>query len=1465
MRNGCGWGVALALVGAVVRAETFELRYEVERLGGAEAVEVAGPGAEGSAHALRLTYKPAEWSRFNWPVFKAVPGAEAVGVALRREGEAPVSVQVRVQRADGVEWQSAALKLEQTWQTYRLEAKDFRFYRGGEKDAAGTLSLGEVTQVQVVPLTKRAGGRDVIWADEVRVLPEGPVYTHEAAELRRLETDPAELEFGRMNDLRRRWSAEIRALGHARQSASCWRQALGEVVAAARRDGQAQAAERLAGLEAVWLQPPAGPDVEDEPSALPPLERAAFGARLAAYESAEVAVLTDYAKAGAVRHYTMYQAERQAAPEVFEAEGERRVRQRVRFSDKQAQQVVFLTLDLPQAETDVDGRRIAVRMRCTAKGLNEKQPMVLRLNSRNAEGAESWAQFRPQPLPGAAWGEAVFALESPAQSVRFNPHAVRQVALRIENVPGQADDFVVELGPMRLGWPEATGRVRAEEVAAIEARVREAREALFAERAACARLEDELAAFPELARRYWAGFEQVTPRREATALPVFAAGTEPEAEFESERVRFRTRIEDGQVALEIEQSAGASCAVAAELRSEDGGTVAAAGRAEGARLRLAVPQAALWQAGNVHRYLLLVRVSRGEETVAALRRTVGLRTSEMVASGATTVLRHAVQRRWPEWSMRVNGRGTFGRFAAYSLPERGDVDASVRRLFDELWVDGVRHYGFKVSARLCGEHERQGVSLLAGAAPSFRSLTGWRDVEGFLDGYAARCARLDGAADSAAVTVLQVGNEVELAEWGADITGAFPLAPYQPIDGVAETAKRQGVTGAPVMYVRAGRFSVIPPMPHEDVCGVNQYTGRYSGRMEEIERDLAELAVQSVFANRPLMITEWMGPKYSWASGGIGGVTTRGAAYYLERYWRAMVDTPGIVGSSEFTLNWVIAPFEDLTNQTREEAWRERLPHSTFSGLNPAEHVPLLMPGQVTPDECYRAMQAFHGPVYVLSQRPGAVAVVHSQAAGEAAQRLALRLQALGKEAEAVPEASWDGAAAGARHLVVLLEAGAALERRLVRDGVIDPCPAGGGEPVIQTRLHPQAPDRLLVALTAPDAGAFARGLERLEGSAGRLVEFRRKEGAMGRVLAVTDAGLERVYTRYILEQAARGYLVAGEDTCAVFREAEHYRADGSRRAAWEDWAAVILDCARALSDEELALVKRVCGEGVNVVVSRACYRANPALQAWCGGASAEAAAGALTGRFTLASALSGPIPVKELGGADAAVIARFAPKHAGGAALEVAAVAAGADGEVWARAAAGGEPVVVAWRRGRGRVVVFGCDFGRAAEVHWDVTHAGEAHRLYDRDTACGLERVSRCVVNACLAGREPERMKPRLFIRVTPEAVMLGGGSAAVARAEVLLCDVEGRPVAGELKARARMCADGMTSGGGAFTALEPAGPGRFLVTCGPEGLAEAQVTYAPPRRMGTRWTVLSTQFKAYAAGHVPADGAAAFVVTE
>jgi hypothetical protein len=414
---------------------------------------------------------------------------------------------------------------------------------------------------------------------------------------------------------------------------------------------------------------------------------------------------------------------------------------------------------------------------------------------------------------------------------------------------------------------------------------------------------------------------------------------------------------------------------------------------------------------------------------------------------------------------------------------------------------------------------------------------------------------------------------------------------------------------------------------------------------------------------------------------------------------------------------------------------------------------------------------------------------------------------------------------------------------------------------VIQTRVHPYVADRLLVTVTADSGTAFADGVGRLAGSADELLRLRRREGAMGRVVALADAERSRIYERSILEQTARGYLVAGDDTRTELKEADFYVTDGRRRASWSDWAALILDCGRALSAAEFNLVKRACEEGVNVVVSRACYNANAGLQAWCGARLEDA--GTLAERFDVSARLMSPIPVKDMGGAQTNVIARFAPKHAGSGALGVSRMTAASDAAAWVVSAAG-EPVVVAWRRGKGHAVLFGCDFGQAAEIHWDVTHAGETHRLYDRETACGLERVSRCVVNACLAGRQPERMMPRLYLRVVPDEVQVCGGLEAVAAADVLLCDAEGRPVAGELLARARASEDGRAAASGTFASVKPVAPGRFRVVCAPEGKEGSNISYAPVKELGALWTVLSLQLKAYAEGHVPADGAAAFIVT-
>jgi hypothetical protein len=132
------------------------------------------------------------------------------------------------------------------------------------------------------------------------------------------------------------------------------------------------------------------------------------------------------------------------------------------------------------------------------------------------------------------------------------------------------------------------------------------------------------------------------------------------------------------------------------------------------------------------------------------------------------------------------------------------------------------------------------------------------------------------------------------------------------------------------------------------------------------------------------------------------------------------------------------------------------------------------------------------------------------------------------------------------------------------------------------------------------------------------------------------------------------------------------------------------------------------------------------------------------------------------------------------------------------------------------------------------------------------GAVGAKRGVRRAADRSRAEERFLPRLYLRVVPDAAQVGGGLEAVAAAEVLLCDAEGRPVAGELLARARLSPDGLTSGGGALVRVPESGPGRFRLVCAPEGgESGAQIRYAPPRRMGRLWTVLGVQLKAYAEG--------------
>ena len=448
------------------------------------------------------------------------------------------------------------------------------------------------------------------------------------------------------------------------------------------------------------------------------------------------------------------------------------------------------------------------------------------------------------------------------------------------------------------------------------------------------------------------------------------------------------------------------------------------------------------------------------------------------------------------------------------------------------------------------------------------------------------------------------------------------------------------------MYVRAASFNKVEPLPHEDISGINQYTGRYSGNLDEAPRDLAELAAEATLANRPIATTEWNGPKYSWATGGIGGITLRGAAYYLEKYWRAMTNTPGIVGSAEFTLNWVIAPFEDLTNQSREEAFKNRLKHSSFGGGHTSDHVPLLNADVVVPDDCYRSMQAFHSPLYVMCRKPGDI--VLSGDVSRISNAFYDNLNAIGKKAVKRdfrgPLADLDKS--NAHHIYIAYVTPTSpfgAQQRIAFPG-IQPPPMDAKEPSFQTIVNPAPPDHLLTVMVAYTYEAHERGLKLLEDTALNLRDLCVKEANMPRILVLTDKENVNVMRNYVMDKAARGYAYVGDDVRTSLDKREFVDENGKRRIAWQSLHAILLDTKRELTADEAALITQFRSEGMNIIISRSAYTSNPQFQK-------QFVANLIPiGDFSqpLTTELESPIPLRMLGSANLDVVKSFYPKYVG-------------------------------------------------------------------------------------------------------------------------------------------------------------------------------------------------------------------------
>lgn len=1425
---------ALLAVPFVHGAEPMLLRYRIELLSNAQSAVSAVPGAAGTERSFLLTQVKGTWSRFNWPLFRAVPGLTELVFQARREADGPANLQVRLLRQDGTEWQSGTIELAENWQECQLTAADFRLFRGGDPEQVGPLQLGEAVQFQVVPASG-GEGEGHFRLDEIRFLPSGPAYTADGDELVQ-SLAPEELERQRTEDLLGRWNYEQARLKWDIAQAEEWLEELAQLQA-----GDEAASIRLEEGDAPWqfVRPRLG-SVDYH------LTPAEFAGQIAALGERPVGKLDLTATGNSFAASVLYDAQPPAPPTVETEDGRRFLRQPVHFTADKTRQTVFLNVQLPQP-LDMTGRMLDVDIRCPAGPLNEQFPFLLRLYTKSPAGAESWGDLTPSALPDGTWQSLRFDPANPLRAARYEPTVVTGISIRLENAPGEARDMMVDVGEVRLAWPPAAAVLREQLLGKALDAVQEARMRLYSLRDRIAIAEDELAQNPEMWQRYLASFQpgSLPPPAPQPALPE-GRPLHPEC------LDWTFLSYQGGVAVTAQLTGGLR---ADRLRGEVrlGETVVASGVTSGnGRLLLRVPQIACWSSRRPTTCTLRLLAETDGQAVARLELPVQPGVVTVGTSPASPVLRHLRQRRQPDWTIRENGRAWFPRMACYNWQDMAKTVQEGHELLDDLWVDGLRRYGLDTRASGTDVRDQLGVPFLHTLAPSYRSLKGWADMASFREHYAALYALLASQANRPFQAVIQAGNEVELACWGATLPEAFPGALYQPLDLGAELIGSDYARRSPVMYVRAGSFRSVPPLPHEDISGINQYTGRYSGRQDEVARDLAELARESLVCNRPLFITEWMGPKYSWATGGIGGVTRRGAAYYLERYWRAMIQTPGIVGSSEFTLNWVIAPFEDLTTQTREEAWKNRPKHSAFGGGSTADHVPLVGPDEAVRGPCFRSMQAFQSPLYLLANAPGDISILYYPQDALTVDALAAALGKLGKSVrpvvlagQALPQATG--------HWLVLLPPDTALPTQppLANLEIALPDPA---EPLIRHQLFPGDPSRLLVYLNAADAASYERGRQRLLAAAENLVELNELEGAMSRAVALTDAKYRRVYENYLLEFAARGYVFSGDDTREELVPAEFLTPEGAFRPAWERLSAVILDTARELRPEEWALLQQFQAKGVHLIISLPCWQANPALQAAY--PATVGAAHSLGDVFPVTDALCQPIPLHHLGGADLAVIQRFQPKLADSPALQIQELAA-ADTQALATTE-GGAAVAVAWARGTGRVVLLGGPIGEVVNIHYRVTHSGETHPIYDRDTACGLERLSRFVVNACRLGQPEKAALPRLFADVVPASTLVRAGQPV--RAEVRLTDANGQPVAGgELRVRVRRIVDGRKEASTDYLEVAETAPGVYAIDC-PEGPRDgAGLRYFPAANQG-RLQLVSLQCKAFAPGHVPADAALA-----
>lgn len=1468
--------VLLGLVGTLHGGEERRprLAYPVEALNHAMLPEFVQPGANGTSCALGLRVSGSEWARWNFPRVEPKEGREGVTCCIRSVGKSGTAA-VRLVEVDGNEWNSGRLALTSDWQRVRLTARNFQFFRGTPSRKGSVLDLRRVVQIQFVLTGGKAGaGIDI---DEVAFDPPDTRFTFESAE-QRFPPSASEARRRGVHGVLSALNAEQARMEVCRQWARRCTDDLQRLLADRKTGESYEAFASRHSSEAeqrrfAFQQSPSLPERNESP-----LGQA--DADLAPLKPAKVPeareVLSGDTKGW--RASTLYATPKPSAPAVVKQDGKTGVELRARFSAGEVRQVVFL--DGPTVvPLNLDGYGfLEADVQLEAGPLNEKTGLALRLANTTAKGATyTFVDIAPENLAPASpgkWTVLRFPLRAAQQNDSFDTTQVTSLRFRFENTPGKASEIRLAVAALRLvpADPEAL---------AAEQMIREAWRALETDRLALWRDLENLYA---MRKRAWDDpvVQRFVLRAQLEPAPTTAGDSKsnrhaPALTLEVPQDAVQGRLEvtptlapdgSGQVSLRWKLPTSAEpLAGKAQLLDHQDQVVAATelSKETSGTLHIAAPRR--WSPGYPYLYRVRSVVYEGSKAVAAEERPVGFRRITAGASDLAPTLRHAWQPSVWDGTMRLNGQPYFPNGACYHLPH-GKTIADVAPLLRDLWVEALRYYGWSFHPHHWQAGDQEGIGSYASLAPAYKTMV---DPLTFQMGMEAYCRQLTSVLPELrhpSILNVQIGNEVELNMWGADLSTTSPEAMWLPLEQACN-AMRAIAPDAPITYVRAGRFQPIPPLPGEDLVGLNQYTGRYGGRIEQIgaRLDLAARQCQSTF--RALGINEWNGPQYSWASRGIGGVTERGAAYYLQRYYETMIDTPGIALSSEFTLNWVLWRVEDLTTHSREEEWRDRPPYAKFGGGYTADHVPAVPLEQVYRGPAYRAMQAFQSPLYPLLRTPGKLVIAHGADGASLAHRLATALAPLGKDVACQELTDKRAMEAMDAHLIVVGGVGAQQPdavRRLEQAGWLDPTLDGfpsGDHPLIQRRIHPYFPTRGLVAVSGSTEAGRAAGIERLIASARGVEELWSQEGAMVRAVALVDSNLKTVYEQLLFEFVGRGHLLGGDDTRTKLDVAEFLAADGSRRPAWWNLNALVLDTKRKLEASEMDAVRKLARANVRVVISLPCYQANPELQRLL-----QVSVGgplSLCDSIESAVALRGPVPVVEVGQVQKKVVEEFVAS-ADLQALEARELTA-ANGQPAARTRQDRRSVAVRVEREGGHYAVLGYGIGAVAELHRRVTGAGRTHSIYDRDTASGLERPGRLAINLCLEGMPQPQIRPRLHaVARIDEGILKPGGSTALV---VRLLDNRGQLVTGaSVRAQAQPATDGQPRGSLSEPVdLAEVAPGvyRCPITLGQppaaNGLAVDCSDLGPDGMHA-----LSVQIRAIAPGTIPWEGgASAWIATE